>query len=119
MKEITNHKIENNIEQIIIMATDEPSFGNAYHQYEISMGADTPPLIINFQKGPIKEFGVNGIKEEILLSILIDRLESFQNSAFACVENGFSLSKIKEALWWLQQRTIKRIQRNVEGTNNI
>jgi hypothetical protein len=72
---------------------------------------------IAFQNGPIKEAGVNGITQEALLAIVIDRLRSFQAGPFACRENAIALTKCEEALMWLQRRTVARIKRGVEGTN--
>jgi hypothetical protein len=71
---------------------------------------------IGFQNGPIKEFGVNGITQEALLAIVIDRLRSFQTGPFSCRENAIALTHIEEALMWLQRRTVARIKRGVEGT---
>lgn len=73
---------------------------------------------MSFQNGPIKETGVNGITHETLLTILIDRLKSFQSGPFACEENNQSLLALENALFFLKERTKKRIQRGVEGTHN-
>jgi hypothetical protein len=70
-----------------------------------------------FQNGPINEVGVNGVTQEVLLSIVADRLRSFQSGPFSCRENAIALTKIEEALHWLQQRTLARMRRGVEGTN--
>jgi hypothetical protein len=72
---------------------------------------------IGFQNGPIKEYGVNGITQEALLAVVIDRLRSFQAGPFSCRENSIALTHIEEALMWLQRRTVARIKRGVEGTN--
>lgn len=37
---------------------------------------------IGFQNGPIKEVGVNGVTQEALIAICIDRLRSFQEGPF-------------------------------------
>ena len=72
---------------------------------------------IMFQNGPIKEFGVNGLTQEALLAIIIDRLRCFQSGPFACHDNEIALDYCKEALFTLQKRTRERIARGVEGTN--
>jgi hypothetical protein len=36
---------------------------------------------------------------------------------YACRENAIALTHIEEALMWLQRRTVARIKRGVEGTN--
>lgn len=74
---------------------------------------------IDFQKGPIKEAGVNGCHHEDLLAIILDRLNAFQESEFKCRENAIAITKIQEALFWLNSRTQSRIKRGVEGTRNV
>ena len=70
---------------------------------------------IAFQNGPIKEAGINGITQEALLAVVIDRLRSFQAGPFACAENGKALNHCEDALYHLQRRTRSRIARGVEG----
>ena len=72
---------------------------------------------ILFQRGPVKEVGINGITEQVLLAIVADRLECFQNGPYPCRENALALTKIQEAMHWLHHRTIERVQRGVEGTS--
>ena len=83
--------------------------------------APTEPIlgVIHFQEGPIKECGVNGVCNEDLLNIVIDRLEHFQNSEFSCRENAMAITKLEEALLWLRKRTMAREQRGVEGTHIV
>lgn len=95
--------------------------GHASHHYACEW---TEPddrrgyCLIHLQDGPIKEVGVNGITNEILLAVVIDRLECFQAGQFACEENAFALEAIKSALSMLQYRTQRRLERGVEGTHN-
>lgn len=102
-----------------VEAVDEKEY-NAHHHYEVQ-NAENQELLnsIYFQKGPIKECGVNGCHNEDLIVIVIDRLEGFQNSPYACHENFVAIEKLKEALSYLRDRTNNRIARNVEGTHVI
>lgn len=124
-----------------INVTDEPGQGGANHEYSIRMyskfeGGVTVPLDkltdvevlpdgsvtgelchVSFQNGPIKEFGVNGITNEAMLAIVIDRLRSFQAGPFPCRENYEAMMHARMALNALQSRTIARIERGVEGTH--
>ncbi|HEX2679571.1 MAG TPA: hypothetical protein VHM19_23135 [Polyangiales bacterium] len=95
----------------------DPQNGNASHVYKLRCkdGPEYEP--IRFQHGPIKEVGQNGVTNEALLAIVIDRLRGFQSSPFSCRENAIALTKIEEALHWLHSRTRAREQRGVEGTN--
>jgi len=56
---------------------------------------------------------------EDLICMVIDRLEHFQNSEFACRENALAITKLEEALLWLRKRTMSREQRGVEGTHIV
>ena len=81
--------------------------------------ADCGRLELAFQNGPIPETGVNGITQEVLLEIVIDRLRSFQSGPYACRENALALTKLEEAQMWLLQRTRARMDRGVEGTHEV
>ena len=91
---------------------------NANHYYEVMSGGNTIQSV-RFQKGATKEHGVNGVMNEDLIAMVIDRLESFQNSQFKCRENELAITKLEEALLWLRHRTTKREKRGVEGTHII
>ena len=110
--------------QLKIEVTDEPGAGGANHEYVISYplfplrpSSTAPAHLIRFQNGPIKEAGVNGITNEALLAIVIDRLRGFQSGPFSCRENAIALTKGEEMLMWLQRRTVARIKRGIEGTH--
>lgn len=74
---------------------------------------------IHFQEGPVKEVGINGVRDEDLLMTVLTRLEAFQSSEFKCNENQEAINGIREALESLQNRTLKRYNRGVEGTSQI
>lgn len=67
---------------------------------------------IYFQNGPIKEVGTNGLTHEVLLAIVIDRLQGFQRGQYACAENQTALDAVLAAQESLLNRT-----RGVEGTH--
>lgn len=132
MRTLTDHIVSGDqAVQLAVTVVDEPGAGGANHQYRIaghdlakhpayqqSNAEDIPTWeTICFQQGPIKEFGVNGVTQEVLLGIVIDRLRSFQAGPFSCRENAIALTHLEEALMWLQRRTVARIKRGVEGTN--
>jgi hypothetical protein len=104
----------------VIADARNPENGNASHNYRCSWrGADGTDgyAHVHFQDGPIKEHGINGITNEILLGMVIDRLEGFQSGPYACEENAHALASTKDALGMLQYRTKRRIERGVEGTH--
>ena len=122
MRELTTHIVPGDAanHQIRIAVLDEPGAGGANHCYAVRWHPKPDPaiqLVIEFQNGPIAEFGVNGVTQEALLAIVIDRLSAFQAGPYACVENHAALHHCLKALDCLQQRTRARMARGVEGTH--
>ena len=127
MRTLTDHIVEGDStnHQVRITVIDEPGAGGANHIYHIGWnGRDGQPaatnsdnLLVGFQNGPIKEVGVNGVTQEALAAIIIDRLRSFQAGPFAGEYNARALNCFEKGLGWLQERTKDRIARGVEGTH--
>lgn len=115
MREIHEHEVTPASKAITVETLDTPGPGGACHEYAVIIPGQTPAIALSFQNGPIDEAGVNGITEEVLLAILIDRLRGFQAGPFACPENAAALNCMESALRWLAQRTRKRVERGVEG----
>ncbi len=132
MRTLQDHMVNPANDTLTISVLDEPGSGGANHLYEVT-GFETgsnPSLpdegiqpksriTILFQNGPINEAGVNGLTHEVLLAIVADRLRSFQKGPFSCKANACALTHIEEAQHWLQQRTIERMRRGVEGTHTV
>jgi len=118
MREIISHRVNPANDKISIHVIDEPGAGGANHEYDVLI-PNRDNMRISFQNGPIAENGVNGITQEVLLAIVIDRLESFQKGSFTCRENAMALTKLEEAKLWLFRRTMERMTRGVEGTNKV
>jgi hypothetical protein len=118
---ITDHSTNPANERIRIEVVDEPDAGGANHRYLVTEQPGVNNFLgeLKFQNGAIGEVGINGITQEILLAVCIDRLRSFQAGKFACRENAIALTKIQEALMWLQARTRAREARGVEGTQQV
>ena len=119
-RKLTDHKLNGLNEALDVIVLDEPGSGGACHKYRIEL---TPPgrptqvcAQIEFQNGPIQSpADMNGATGETLLAILIDRMRGFQDGPFKCRENAVALTKLEEAMMWLQKRTRDRIARGVEG----
>ncbi len=60
----------------------------------------------------------NGTTLEEMLRVSIERLQDL-NGRFACHENSIAITKIQEALMWLNARTVDRKNRGVEGKHKI
>lgn len=102
-------------EMIITTTTDSNKDTYMYEISFVDSHGQKQIVTIPFQHGPIKEHGINGISAETLISILIYRLTIFQQSSFACDENGIALEYLKAALAALHKRTQDRMNRKVEG----
>lgn len=116
---LVTHKVNPVNEAIDLEIMDAPGAGGAPHVYRITVWRDGVPhdTLIQFQNGPLSEAGPNGITQEVLLAIVIDRLEAFQRGPFACKDNEDAIGMIKGGLTCLKKRTLKRVEQGVEGTN--
>jgi len=122
MRFLNDHKVNPANDVLTVQVLDEPGCGNANHRYAIEYnpaGKDGFVYLIGFQDGPISVDGngINGITHETLIAILCDRLRGFQAGEYACKANACALTHLEEAQHWLQQRTIERMRRGVEGTH--
>lgn len=98
--------------------------GNGGHHYLIRVKPDEHGATANlaellFQDGPIKEAGINGVMDENLIAIVIDRLRGFQDGPYKCRENALALTRLEESLMWLKERSRSREVRGVEGTHKV
>ena len=80
-----------------------------------------PGLLVSWQNGPLQVDGKRrpqtGAFVEDLMKAVIDRIEFYQNSDFACEENDLTLNHLHAALESQQARTRDRTDRGVEGTH--
>ena len=93
--------------------------GNAHHNYLIKKKDGESFVYLRFQDGPIKESGVNGVMDENLLAIVIDRLKGFNSGLYACEENAKALDFAEQSLAALRSRTARRESEGVEGTHAV
>lgn len=74
-----------------------------------------PSETLEFYRMDADGKGKLGTTNEAVIEVLIDRL-NFLNKIFPCRENSLAITKLEEALMWLEKRTADRIERGVEGT---
>ena len=119
MREIFDHKsglTNDPSDALIVCAKDERGPGNANHEYLVKLNDEIPYFaLVSFQKGPLQENTFNGVSNESVLAIVIDRLKGFQAGPFACRENAIALTHLQDAMHWLHSRTRDRAFRGVEG----
>lgn len=61
----------------------------------------------------------NGAFVEGVIRAAIGRLQYYQSSKFRCRENALAITKLEEALHWLDSRTRDREAKGVEGTHGL
>lgn len=111
---LTNHLVADSPHNERVWAEGTPEPGGDYSLYSLGTGAKDQPLVIRFQKGPVRDVGVNGISTEQLLAVVQHRLECFQNGPYSCRANQIALDGVTTALEALKARTRERIARSVE-----
>lgn len=93
------------------------------HLYELENFEDksTPGQVLKFiEKSPVDgdpsklQTVMDGTTNEELLRVLIHRMGCLAKK-FPCRENAIAVTKLDEALLWLEKRTRDRVARNVEG----
>lgn len=82
-------------------------------------------LNITWQSGPLgrgdERLVPNGAFVETVIAAAIQRIEYYNTAAdgkFRCRENSIAITKLEEALLWLNKRTADREARQVEGTHS-
>jgi len=80
-------------------------------------------LTIHWQDGPLgrdeERKEPNGAFVETVIAAAAQRIRYYQSGKFACRENALALTKLEEALHWLDHRTRAREARSVEGTHQL
>ena len=61
----------------------------------------------------------NGAFVETVIESALQRIQFYQQSSFACRENSLAITKLEEALHWLNHRTSIREKRGVEGLHQV
>lgn len=110
---------------IDVHTADERASDNAHHKYKIvvtawtkdsELGASPAEVCeLNFQNGGLQEVGANGITDQALIAIVLDRMRSFNDGQFRCRENSMIITKLEEAMMWMEKRGNDRARRGVEG----
>ena len=77
---------------------------------------DKNSLSFTIQNGPIKEAGVNGCQVDTVIETAKVIIEGL-NKLYPCRENSCAITKLDEALHWLNARKANREKRGVEGTS--
>lgn len=77
---------------------------------------DKNSISFTIQNGPVKKYGTNGCQVDTVIEAAKIILEGL-NKNFPCRENACAITKLDEALMWLEKRKKDREMRGVEGFN--
>jgi hypothetical protein len=119
MRSITEHHINACNRAITIEAGEPDPTTLGIYEYRIAYGLRGEggrQLELEFQCGDPKLVGVNGLTNEVLLALLMDRIRSFQNGPLASNDNVRALRHLEAARDEMHLRTLEREERGVEGT---
>lgn len=114
--EFVKHKKEHKMLQDFEHSNRSDGDGNPTGGYAEAMGVH-----ITWQDRPLnrgeKRMEPNGAFVETVIAIALQRIKYYQDSKFSCRENSLAITKLEEALHWLDHRTRDREARGVEGTH--
>lgn len=79
-----------------------------------SFRAEGPTQEVTFYKLNDDGTSYDGTTLEEMLRVSIERLQEL-NDRFSCRENALAITKMQEAVMWLNERTRERKSRGVEG----
>lgn len=118
MHEIRHHIDPFGAADIAIVCDErDPDAGGASHHY-VARTVGGTVAEVHFQHGPRGEGGkLTGCTNEVLLAIVIDRLEGLQTGPFACEANDRMLNHVRDALDISRSRAAERKARGVLGQN--
>jgi hypothetical protein len=92
--------------------------GGRHHYYISAVDADGKVDFrteIHFQEGPLNDGPHNGVLSIVMLALLKDHFESFQEGEFACDETANAIEKLDEVIHWVCARAANRAARGVLG----
>lgn len=132
---VTSHHGNYLNDNIHVGAIGEPGPGGAIIQYEVAplvsmelteeqkarlgiekrMVPHASTITIKFQDGNPAD-GINGVSNEALLAVLMDRTLGFQNGPGRCAENAEVLEHLTAAMNIWKRRTARRVAEGTEGT---
>ena len=95
------------------------------HTYELDnfdpQQGEDDKFILTFYRLALDGTKINGVTNEEVIKVLIHRLnflnQKWMDGKLKCRENSLAITKMEEALMWLNRRTEGRIERGIEGTH--
>jgi hypothetical protein len=123
MREIVTHRDGSPLNAALtLLACDEVNAEGAPYEYiycypQANIYVPGERMLLNyglrFQAGDPAD-GVNGTSTEVLLAIVLDRLQCVQAGPSPCPENGNAVQCVEQALEWLRLASEHRRERKEE-----
>lgn len=111
--EVIKHYPVDAFNRSIMVLAEDCGPGGAHTKYLVFLPSEVggelpeePTLVLQFQNGPLAE-GINGLTNEVLLGIVLDRFLGFQSGPGRCNENGYAVDRIMNTLRLLEQRSTR------------
>jgi hypothetical protein len=102
----------------ISMESDEEMEFDTYHHFQFHNKKTGDVLLdLRYQKGGVKNHGVNGINSGDVIMAEIIRLRAAQNGQLSCKENAMVITHLEAAMLWNNKRADRRVKELTEGTN--
>jgi hypothetical protein len=104
MREITEHQLDSHSYTGVSVWADDSTktVGNAPALYRVDFNERVEIAFMTQPPNSIE--GGNGLTNEVLLCIVLDRLRGFQTGPGVCRENAIAITDIESALLRLQAR---------------
>jgi hypothetical protein len=100
MRQLMSHKLDHLNRLVKVEAYDDP-FSVVCHKYVVSL-PNNINVTLPFHVGTtVSPFRPNGLTNETLLAIVIDRVKSAQHNNQVCIDNQQALVHLEAALAWL------------------
>ena len=117
MRELTTHHDGHGLAENLRIQADDLGPGGASHSYTVTFRDRVGVCAhVQFQKGPRGvETSTPGVIDSVLLAIVLDRLDCFQNGPFPSDEGAEALEFVVQAMGRLMARADARAARGVLG----
>lgn len=108
-------KIERNIYKMTI----EHNFITDENENPAGGTSTAAGISIEWQNGPMTTpEDQNGAFVIDVIQIAIDRINFYNDSKFRCRENSLAVTKLEEAIHWLESRRTRRAQEGILGSHD-
>jgi hypothetical protein len=108
---ITEHDVEGQPITLRVSRFGDPGAGGETNCYLVAAipAGEGFGQVLQFQDAPISHVGVNGLTNEVLIAIVLDRLRCFQAGPYASQDNVLAIEHLEAGLETLKNRSDRQI----------